>query len=256
MLYLKTKLPEYLFLDIETTAEQKSLDLIAPHKKQLWLEKHHQKFFEKEIELLKKKEFIEKIISAKTNQLYTEFNESHYPTLESDEIYRQYAPLLPEFGKIFCVSFGCFEAGLKRQFVTLSDLNEIEILTQVVNVINSQPSIVVLGGYNVKKFDLPFLIKRLMINGIEIPKLLQFHNKKPWEINILDVCEDYKGIANDYISLDLLCEILNIPSPKDEFKNSEMNRLLYKEQITLRDVEIYCEKDTNCVMSIVEKFAK
>ena len=53
--------------------------------------------------------------------------------------------------------------------------------------------------HNAKEFDFPFLSKRILINDLKLPKLLNIAGKKPWELNHLDTMDlwrfgDYKKL--------------------------------------------------------------
>ncbi|MEZ5011231.1 MAG: hypothetical protein R2744_06350 [Bacteroidales bacterium] len=46
-----------------------------------------------------------------------------------------------------------------------------------------------LCAHNGKEFDFPFLARRMIIHGMDIPPILDNAGKKPWEINLLDTME-------------------------------------------------------------------
>ena len=72
--------------------------------------------------------------------------------------------------------------------------------------------------FNIKAFDLPFIIKRALKHQIDIPDCIKFFWKKPWEMeNIIDLFEVYRnGVFWAIGSLDLVCNFLGITSPKDD----------------------------------------
>ena len=45
-----------------------------------------------------------------------------------------------------------------------------------------------LCAHNGKEFDFPFL-KRILVNELKLPKILEIAGKKPWEINHLDTMD-------------------------------------------------------------------
>lgn len=86
-------------------------------------------------------------------------------------------------------------------------------------------------AHNGKEFDYPYICRRLLINGLEIPTQLDISGKKPWEINHLDTMEMWKfGDHKHFTSLNLLATILNIPSPKDDIDGSQVRQVYYEEQ--------------------------
>ena len=46
-----------------------------------------------------------------------------------------------------------------------------------------------LCAHNGKEFDFPYLCRRMIINGLAIPAILNISGKKPWEVNHLDTME-------------------------------------------------------------------
>ncbi|WP_322975087.1 ribonuclease H-like domain-containing protein [Pedobacter sp. MC2016-05] len=109
--------------------------------------------------------------------------------------------------------------------------DEKEILTEFSNLINRQVPTLAFCAHNGKEFDYPYICRRLLINGLEIPTQLDISGKKPWEINHLDTMEMWKfGDHKHFTSLNLLATILNIPSPKDDIDGSQVRQVYYEEQ--------------------------
>jgi outer membrane protein assembly factor BamE (lipoprotein component of BamABCDE complex) len=52
-----------------------------------------------------------------------------------------------------------------------------------------------------------------------------------------------------------MCEVLGIPTSKDEFSNSEFTTLFNQGKITIADAIRYCEKDVVATMDVALKFA-
>ena len=107
-----------------------------------------------------------------------------------------------------------------------------------------------LCGHNAKEFDIPFMARRMVINRIPLPEQLKIYDKKPWEIPVIDTMEMWKFGAYRYATqLKLLCEVLGIPSPKDDIDGSEVASVYYKEK-DLDRIASYCEKDVIATMQI------
>ena len=106
-----------------------------------------------------------------------------------------------------------------------------------------RPSEINLCGHNIKEFDVPYICRRLLVNGLPIPGILDVASKKPWEVPFLDTLEMWKfGDYKNFTSLNLLTAIFNIPTPKDDINGSQVAQVYYEE----RDVErisVYCQKD-------------
>lgn len=174
-----------------------------------------------------------------------------------DEFYER-AGIWAEFGKIVCISVGyfAFKNG-DRQFRTTSFFGEEKkLLIDFSNLLKTHFSLPqhVLCGHNAKEFDFPFIARRMIINGVDIPEKLNLFGKKPWEIAHLDTMEMWKfGDYKHFSSVRLLTKVLNIPSPKDDIDGSEVAEVYYKEKDIDRIVT-YCEKDVVAVAQIFLRF--
>jgi DNA polymerase elongation subunit (family B) len=111
-----------------------------------------------------------------------------------------------------------------------------------------------LCAHNGKEFDYPYIARRMIINGIIIPDILDNAGKKPWEVKLLDTLDLWKfGDYKSYTSLDLLTTILNISSPKDDIDGSMVAGIYYNERDIKRIVR-YCEKDVLAVAQVLLRF--
>ena len=82
-----------------------------------------------------------------------------------------------------------------------------------------------------------------MIHGISLPNLLNVTGYKPWQVHhLLDTMEMWKfGDYKHYVSLDLLCSILSIDSPKSELDGSQVSQLFWDGEL-IKIVD-YCQSD-------------
>ena len=180
-----------------------------------------------------------------------------YSELSAEEFYDR-AGIWAEFGKIVCISVGYFSfRHQQRTFRVTSftgeEKNLLEDFSRLVNEHFSRPN-KLFCAHNGKEFDFPYISRRMIINGIEIPQKLQLFGKKPWEIPHLDTMEMWKfGDYKHYTSLKLLAHILGIPSPKDDIDGSEVRNVFYNEGDIDR-IATYCEKDTITVAQILLRF--
>lgn len=175
-----------------------------------------------------------------------------------EEAYFRRASILAEFGKIICISVGFInETGTGRQIRMKSFYHDDEetLLRQFKRLLDEHYNtpLHLLCGHNAKEFDFPYICRRMLINGIELPALLNIAGKKPWEINHLDTMELWKfGDYKAYTSLALLCHVFNIPTPKDDISGADVARVYYEEK-NLERIKIYCEKD---VVALIQLFLK
>jgi uncharacterized protein YprB with RNaseH-like and TPR domain len=169
------------------------------------------------------------------------------------------AGIWAEFGKIICISVGYFVNRDGQQFRTRSFVGEekelIEEFTALLNEHFSGRNHL-MCAHNGKEFDFPYIARRMVILGIEIPSKLNLFGKKPWEVPHLDTLELWKfGDYKHYTSLKLLTRILGIPSPKDDIDGSQVRDVYYQDH-DLQRIATYCEKDVVAVAQIVLKLRK
>ncbi len=150
--------------------------------------------------------------------------------------------ILAEFGKIICISVGIFSKKTETLSLRVKSFygdEEKEVIQSFIDLLNKQPDSLILCAHNGKEFDFPYLCRRMLINGLQIPIQLNIHGKKPWEIMHLDTMDLWKfGDYKNYTSLNLLAAVFNIPSPKDDIDGSMVHKV-YWEDNDLERIRIY-----------------
>lgn len=220
---LKNVYPESLFIfDIETVPGVPDFDELSPELKKLFDDKTGR--FRKEDESVA----------------------AHYFSK---------AGILAEFGKIIVISCGYLlkkDNAYSLTIKTYSNNNEKELLESFLpTLINISKNDYQLCGHNIKEFDVPWLCRRYLINGLPLPPVLDIYGKKPWEVNHVDTLELWKfGDFKYYTSLHLLATILNIPTPKDDIDGSMVGHVYWKENNIAR-IAKYCSKDVIAVAQII-----
>jgi 3'-5' exonuclease len=219
------RVEDILFLDIETVPASSSFDLLDPVMKALWEKKSKQ------------------------------FRTSDQ---SANEVYER-AGIYSEFGKIICISVGLikeknpFSLRLKSFFgedekKLLSDFSAT--LTRFCKT-NKEA---ILCAHNGKEFDYPFIARRMIINGLILPDILDNSGKKPWEVKLLDTMDLWKfGDYKNYTSLELLTSVLGIATPKDDIDGSMVAGVYYVEKDPERIVR-YCEKDVLAIAQVLLRF--
>ncbi len=195
---------------------------------------------------------------------YSDLNETMRPLWDSkfrfqqaetpETLYKK-AGVYAEFAKVICVSVGFFNEGAFRIKSFFGD-NELLILQNFSDLLNQHyhRKDHVLCAHNGKEFDFPFLCRRMLINSVKLPKVLNIAGKKPWEINHLDTMELWKfGDYKNFTSLSLLAAIFNIPTPKDDINGSDVARVYWEEK-NLERIVTYCQKDVLTVAQLLLRF--
>ncbi|MCU0442060.1 MAG: ribonuclease H-like domain-containing protein [Bacteroidia bacterium] len=229
-------LSKVLVLDIETVSQQPQYENLDDRWQQLW--------------------------NKKSNTLYPKNDQA------PDALYNR-AAIYAEFGKIICISAGYFQrSGNHWNFRVKSFYGDDEkiVLDEFCTMLNrnydepfSQRNYEgkFLCGHNIMEFDVPYICRRLLINQLDLPTMLDVAGKKPWEIlHLIDTMEKWKfGDYKAYTSLDLLAAAFNIPTPKDDIDGSMVGDVYWKEQ-NLERIKDYCQKDVVTVAQILLSLRK
>lgn len=212
-----------LFLDIETVPQYPVYDKVPEDWKALWSKKAES--------LLRNRED------------------------ESVESIYNRAGIYAEFGKIICVSCGIIQGNTDNKRLSLKSFygdDEKMLLQQFAEMLkkwavdNSR----YLCAHNGREFDFPYLCRRMIINAVPIPAVLNTAGKKPWEVQHLDTMELWKfGDFKSYTSLNLLAHTLDIPTPKDDIDGSKVAQV-YWEEHNLERIAAYCQKDVLTVAQV------
>ena len=178
--------------------------------------------------------------------------------LSAEEVYEK-AGIYAEFGKIICISVGFLiqaKGEMQIRLKSFSSLNEKKLLQGFIDLLNTHynHNSYILCAHNGKEFDFPYISRRLLVNEMKLPILLNNAGKKPWEINNIDTLELWKfGDYKHYTSLELLTNIFNIPTPKDDIDGSQVAKIFYEDQDIDRIIN-YCEKDVIATIQLFQKY--
>lgn len=216
-------LDKILFLDIETVAQQPDFNKVDERLQKFWEQKS-------------------KYIA---------------PEETPEDAYSR-AGIYAEFGKIVCISVGFISYEGNRKTLRLKSFygDDEKLLLEeffelLRNYFNSPNHL--LCAHNGKEFDFPYIARRALVNGLDIPSILDLAGKKPWEVAHLDTLQLWKfGDYKNYTSLGLLTAIFDIPTPKDDIDGSMVNQVYWEEKDVER-IKIYCEKD---VVALTQLFLR
>lgn len=113
-----------------------------------------------------------------------------------------------------------------------------------------------LVGHAAKYFDYPFLCKRYMINGFDIPYMLDTVHLKPWESrNLCTNADVWKcGGTGAGSSLQAMCLSLGVPVSKVDLVGDEVGSAFFNEEF--ERIGTYCSLDTIATFNVVRKIKK
>ena len=220
-------LDQLLLLDIETTPLTASFDHLPDELQALWLEKNAK-------------------TAPESENAFENFSEK--------------AGLMAEFGRIVCISAGFFftENGhYQLRIKSFYGNDEKELLTGFLELTHkffTRHPRFQFAGHNIREFDIPYICRRALINGLSLPVSLQLNNFKPWEQPLLDTMQLWRfGEYRNYTSLKLLAAVMGIPTPKDDIDGSMVGKV-YWETGDVQRIADYCQKDVLTVAQLLLKF--
>ncbi len=229
---INQEIPVY-FVDIETVREKKSFAELSEVKKALYQKRFGHLFID---------------------------------GLTVFEHYEENAAFYAEFSKIVCISVGKItrtkDQGVKLYIKTITGRHDKIILEQFKEAIQSAT---VLCAHNGKEFDFPFMTRRMMINRVTLPDILNVVGKNKWDIALQDTVEMYACNQWKYrVSMALMAEVFGIPNPKATMDGSMVADVFFsmfdgiqndelpfeKEKEALNKIGTYCNGDVFCLANL------
>ncbi|MCS7162898.1 MAG: ribonuclease H-like domain-containing protein [Bacteroidia bacterium] len=178
------------------------------------------------------------------------------------------------FGRVACIGLGRFHeenGAIEWHEYLITDLDEKNLLEKFISKwlnLDSQYNIVRstyrptfwICGHNLQDFDIPFLGRRMVVNGINLPSLWkELQYKPPWQSNpgILDTIRMWSFGSFDErrrVSLEVLAQALGIDFVKS-LSHREIRERFYQweakgEERAFDKVKEYCLKDVRTVAHI------
>jgi predicted PolB exonuclease-like 3'-5' exonuclease len=220
------ELRDILFLDIETVGAAENFEGLGERFKTLWARKAS--FFKRD------------------------------EGITAEDLFMQRAGIYAEFGRVIVIAIGKYfdmengELGFKTKYFA-SD-NEKELLANFRVMLEKQdPVNTRLCAHNGREFDFPYLCRRMLVNDMVPPALLNQTGRKPWDVTHLDTMDMWKfGDFKNYTSLDLLAALFNIETSKGVMDGSMVNDVFYKDK-DLTKIGEYCVGDVVAIGQIYLK---
>lgn len=174
---------------------------------------------------------------------------------EPVQFYREKWPIYWEYSKVTCVVVWVETENWLKTTKIYQDANHDEayVLQELKKVLD-HPNLVSgqLVGHNIIWFDVPFLVKRYIINCIELPQMFKWlSDKKPWEVNMIDTLKMWKTTSTMGASLWLICTLLWIPTPKDDIDWRDTSECFFNGEY--ERIATYCEKDVIATYEVYKR---
>jgi len=256
-MYNQEQICRILFLDIETARSSKKYEKLSEGMQKMWEHKAQS-------------------IEPKDG------------SVSSAKKYYDKAAIYAEFGRVICISCGYFNEQEGELFFRVKSFfgkDEKKILENFKHLLNTKAGKIdghgnlidksgkrifdnngnkvsdekrllhYIAAHNGKEFDFPFMCRRYLINQIRLPHMLEIRGKKPWEIlHLIDTMELWKfGDNKNFTKLELLCNIFDIPTPKDDIDGSQVSDVFWEEENYER-IAVYCEKDAIATAQLLLKY--
>jgi DNA polymerase elongation subunit (family B) len=259
-----------LWFDIEAVPEKASFFELTPKKQELFKSR-----FKKDWEAMgadPQRHFIKEMITAASTVTPVEAVETLVDNKMIEALYNNKAPLHPEFGKIVCISIGYIdgeipekiedkpEVELKLKLKSFYGHDEVKLLQDFLNATKSAITNAVnptyhLCGHNIMNYDVPFIAKRFIINGLKLPAMFDLDGKKEWNLPyFIDTRNVWKfNVYDSNCSLDLLCNLFDVESSKEGGISGKDVRDVFYIENDVQKIAMYCEEDVRALAQVYLK---
>lgn len=176
-----------------------------------------------------------------------------------EQSFREKAGIYAEFGKIICISVGRFADKDDIWTLVVKNYYDNEEATLLKNFLEDiakfeQKKSIIFCGHNIKEFDLPYICRRSLTKGLNLPRSLNLSGVKSWNNPHCDTLELWRfGDYKHYVSLDLLAAIFDVPSSKTEIDGSMVSDVYWNREGGLDDIVKYCAADVFTTAQILMK---
>ena len=169
-----------------------------------------------------------------------------------DEAYLENAGIVSTYGKIVCISFGFIDNSGESKISSFYGDNEEEIVNNFNELLKKiERKNFSLSGFRVNYFDIPWVLHKLHKYGIEPATIIYLYDKKPWDVRVVDMADDWKQKFAWAFSFDELCYELGVVSPKDIINGSDVHKYYWSGRV--EDIKTYCEKDVEASIEVSKK---
>lgn len=172
------------------------------------------------------------------------------PTDELVKHYEKYAALRFPYSKIVAISVGY----INDDAIVVKSLEgtEEEMLKEFYSI---STNFKYLCGANILGWDVPLCRIRLStyckVTDI-IPDNFNDSGKKPWNLSgLIDIFDLYKGTHYANASLEELCYLYGVDTPKDDLNGSEISNAFYNGEIDR--IKEYCTQDVVATINVFNR---
>lgn len=170
------------------------------------------------------------------------------------------ASLYAEFSKICAISATFLSKGedklMCKEFWGEDEAKILADFSSLLSQFSNASKDFRLVGHAAKYFDYPFLSKRYVINGLDIPFMLDTAHLKPWESrNLCTNADVWKmGGTGAGSSLQAMCLALGVPVSKVDLVGDEVGAAYFRGEF--ERIGTYCSYDTIATFNVIRKIKK
>lgn len=172
-----------------------------------------------------------------------------------NEAYLENAGIISTYGRIVCISFGFIDNEGKSKISSYYGDNEEDIVNSFNNLLKKiETKNFNLSGFRILNFDIVWILHKLHKYGIEPANMIYLYDKKPWDLRVVDMSDDWKTKFAWAFSFEELCYELGVASPKDIINGSDVHKYYWSGRV--EDIKTYCEKDVSSSIEVSKKLYK
>lgn len=165
-----------------------------------------------------------------------------------NDAYLNNAGIISAYGIIVCISYG-FIKNDGTYLIKSIHGDEKDIISEFNEVLKKvETKSFKLSGFRILYFDIPWFLHKCHKYGIIPADIVSTYEKKPWEMRITDLSDDWKGKFAWSCSFDEMIYELNLDSPKEKMSGNQVHEKYWNGDIL--DIIEYCEADVKaCIES-------
>jgi len=172
-----------------------------------------------------------------------------------DDAYLNNAGIISTFGKIVCISCEYKDNNGEMRISSIYGDDEKDIVDKFNQYLKKiELKNFDLSGFRILYFDIPWVIHKLHKYDIIPADIISHYQKKPWEMRITDLSDDWKFKFAWSPSFDEVVYELGLKSPKSFMNGSDVHVEYHKGN--LETIKSYCEEDVRASIEVAEKMYK
>jgi predicted PolB exonuclease-like 3'-5' exonuclease len=161
-----------------------------------------------------------------------------------EDSYIDQAGIISTYGRICCISFGYVDSNGQKQIRSFYGEDERLIVENFNDLLKKiEKKSFNLSGFRINYFDIPWVLHKLHKYEITPADMIRPYEKKPWEMRIVDMADDWKQKFAYTYSFDEMCYELGVASPKTKMDGSLVHEYYHTGRI--EEIKEYCEMDVS-----------